>query len=81
MNFIMGRLLARPSSRPILWNKFKNLAWFTAELYVYTVVVFQRRKRCFILYTHLLFICDKDLYIIHFLWQQEKQIMVHVFNI
>jgi hypothetical protein len=30
---------------------------------VYTVAVFQRRKTCFILYTHLLFICDKGIYI------------------
>jgi hypothetical protein len=66
---------------PILWNKFKNLTWFTAELYAYSVVVFQPRKTCFILYTHLLFIFDKSLYIINFLWKQEKQIMVHAFNI
>jgi hypothetical protein len=68
------------TSQPILWNKFKNLTWFTAELYVYTVV-FQRRKTCFIFYTHLLFIFYKGLYVIHFLWQQEKQIMVNVFYI
>jgi hypothetical protein len=48
---------------------------------VYSVVVFQGRKACFISYTHLLFIFDKGLYVIYFLWQQEKQIMEHVFNI
>jgi hypothetical protein len=38
-------------------------------------------KDVFYLYTHLVFICDTGLYIIYFLWPQEKQIMVHVFNI
>jgi hypothetical protein len=50
-------------------------------IHVYSVVVFQRKKMCFISYTHLVFICDTGLYIIYFLWQQETQIMVHVFNI
>jgi hypothetical protein len=49
--------------------------------FVYSVVVFQRRETCFILYTHLLFIFDKGLYIIYFLWKQQEQIMLHVFNI
>jgi hypothetical protein len=48
---------------------------------MYSVVVFQRRKMFFISYTHLLFICNTGLYIIYFSWQQEKQIMVHVFNV
>jgi hypothetical protein len=48
---------------------------------VYSVVVFQQRMTCFIFYSHLLSIFDKGLCIIYFLWKQEKQIMVHVFNI
>jgi hypothetical protein len=58
--------------RPILWNKFRNLTWFIAELYVYSLVVFQRRKMPFISYAHLSFICDTGLYIVYFFYGIKK---------